>query len=517
MTSTPKAFLCCVIVGSMIAGCSDEANDDTSNSSNGIVSEADLPTAKAKNVLFILVDDLGYSDIGVYNPTSFYETPNIDQLASTGVLFIDGYAANPVCSPSRAAIMTGKHPTRIAATEWFHVKKYPHRVERFRPAVNNDFISTDETTLAEVFQANGYQTAFLGKWHLGEEPDQFPQNQGFDVNIAGAANGHPPGGYFSPYENPSIEDGPDGEYLTDRLTNEAISLIDQYAEGDDPFLLYLSFYTVHTPLQAPELDVAKYQAKKDAATSTGRDFAKEDQYFVSESGPREVRVRQNHTTYAAMIERMDTGVGRVLTALDEAGLSENTIVVFTSDNGGLSTSEGSPTSNLPLRGGKGWLYEGGVRVPLIIRAPDQQTPGLQTQQQAIGMDFIPTLAALTGITLPNLQQQDGVDLTPALRSNTDEERTLFWHYPHYSNQGGFPGAAVRKGNFKLLQNFENGSLQLYDLSNDLSESSDIKETHPEKVAELLALLNDWYTDTNARFLRPLEDTDSPQPWAPGGQ
>jgi arylsulfatase A-like enzyme len=471
---------------------------------------------KEKNVLFILVDDLGYSDIGAYNPNTFYETPNVDALARSGVMFTEGYAASPVCSPSRAAIMTGKHPTRLQATEWFHSHQYPHRVERYMPAESKDFMSEDEITLAEIYQANGYKTAFIGKWHLGEEKSQFPQNQGFDVNIAGTAYGYPIGGYFSPYKNPSIEDGPDGEYLTDRLTNEAVSLIRDYANQDDPFLLYLSFYTVHTPLQAPGVDIEKYQAKREGSSTKGNDFAQEQQYFVSEDTPRKVRIRQNHPTYAAMVENMDRNVGRVLSALDEAGLTNDTVVVFTSDNGGLSTSEGLPTSNLPLRGGKGWLYEGGIKVPFIVRAPDQQITGLQTSQLAVGMDFIPTLASLTFITLPELTHMDGVDLTPAMRSDTNvpNERALFWHYPHYSNQGGFPGAAVRKGNYKLLQNFEDGSLQLYNLEDDINEKTDIKDKHPDKLAELKSLLNEWYVETDARFLRRKTNINSPEPWKP---
>lgn len=502
-----------LILGTLTACSGSNGNDVTVTESNQ-KSELNKELSQRKNILFILVDDLGYADIGAYNTKSFYETPNIDGLANSGVTFTQGYAANPVCSPSRVAIMTGKHPTRIQATEWFHVNNYPHRVEQFRPAENREYLPPEETTLAEIYQANGYKTAFLGKWHLGEDIEQFPQNQGFDVNVAGVGNGHPPGGYFSPYNNPSIKDGPEGEYLTDRLTNEAISLIEGYAGGNEPFLLYLSFYTVHTPLQAPAAEIAKYQTKKDAEIQS-TEFAKEQQYFVSESGPRYVRIKQNHTTYAAMIEKMDINIGKLLNTLDKTGIADDTIVVFTSDNGGLSTSEGSPTSNLPLRGGKGWLYEGGVRVPFVIRAPGQQKAGLKTQYQAIGMDFIPTLAAMTSIELPKDLELDGVDLSSVVKGSkmASTERPLFWHYPHYSNQGGFPGAAVRLGDYKLLQNFEDGSLQLYDLSRDTGESTDIKAQQPAKVSELQALLYEWYQETNAKFLRPLEGSNQKKPFS----
>ena len=508
---TLRQVLTFVVVSLLAVGC-EQGNQSGSMSNVDMNNRGD---DTRRNVLFILVDDLGYSDIGAYNPDTFYETPNVDALAASGVTFTNGYAANPVCSPSRAAIMTGKHPTRIQATEWFHVNNYPHRVERFRPAVNRDYMAESEFTMAELFKAHGYKTAFLGKWHLGEEIEQFPENQGFETNIAGAGYGHPPGGFFSPYENPSIKDGPDGEYLTDRLANEAVNLIDGYAEEDAPFFLYLSFYTVHTPLQAPDMNVAKYEVKKAQLVDNAQDFLEEEQFFVSEPPPRKIRVRQNHPVYAAMVEKMDEGIGRVMSALESADLAENTIVVFTSDNGGLSTSEGLPTSNLPLRGGKGWLYEGGIRVPFIVRAPGWQNAGLVTDTPAVGMDFFPTLATLSGIGDPGLPVADGIDLTPVLMGLSDVpyDRPIFWHYPHYSNQGGFPGAAVRVGKYKLIQNLEDGSLQLYDLSVDLQEQHNLTEAQPETASVLEELLLSWYDDVDAQFLRSREGEDD-QPWLP---
>ncbi len=474
-------------------------------------------SAKKKNVVFILVDDLGYSDIGAYNTKTFYETPNIDALASQGVQFTNGYAASPVCSPTRAAIMTGKHPTRIAATDWFHRPEWPHNAERFQAATMNEFMDTSEHTLAESFKAKGYKTAFLGKWHLGQHESYWPEHQGFDVNIAGHDMGQPPRGYFSPYKNPRLEDGPDGEYLTERLTTEAINLIDDYKNQDNPFLLYLSFYSVHTPLQAPPETVAKYTAKGAGFRHDEKDFSEEPQYMLKDE-KRMVRSKQNHAIYGAMVEHMDRNVGRVLDKLKVEGLIDDTIIVFTSDNGGLSSSEGSPTSNLPLRGGKGWLYEGGIRVPLIVAAPNQSANGTKSETQIMSTDFYPTLLDLNGMKTEPEHHQDGASFKFALNGDVGElTRPLFFHYPHYSNQGGFPGAAVRKGNYKLLQNFEDGSLQLYNLSTDIGEQHDIKIENPEKLSELKTLLLNWYDEMDARFLRPLDAEKAVVPWSPGRQ
>ncbi len=486
---------------------------------DGTIQTKEPPTqsllATKKNIVFILVDDLGYSDIGTYNPDTFYETPNIDRLAKMGVQFTDGYAINPVCSPTRAAIMTGKHPTRMANTDWFHRPEWPHNAERFQAATMNEFMDPDEHTLAESFREKGYETAFIGKWHLGLDEKYWPEHQGFDINIAGMDMGQPPGGYFSPYKNPRMEDGPDGEYLTERLTTEAVNLIESYKDQENPFLLYLSFYSVHTPLQAPEETVAKYEAKGAGLRNDTEDFIEEQQHMLKDE-KRLVRIKQNHAIYGAMIEHMDQNVGRVLDKLESSGLMDDTIIVFTSDNGGLSSSEGSPTSNMPLRGGKGWLYEGGVRVPLIVAAPGQTSNGTKSKAQISSTDFYPTLLDLNGLPSEPNHHQDGVSFKSALNGDVGNltDRPLFFHYPHYSNQGGFPGAAVRKGNYKLLQNFEDGSLQLYNLSTDLGEQRDIKAENPEKLAELKSLLLDWYKETDARFLRPLEVENAQLPWTP---
>lgn len=470
------------------------------------------PPADRPNIVLILVDDLGYADIGAYNPDTFYETPNIDSLARKGAMFVEGYAANPVCSPSRFAVMTGKHPLRFAATDWFRTADWNPRFEsRYDPAHFDQVLPLEETTLAEMLKANGYRTAFLGKWHLGEDEKYWPENQGFDINVGGHSKGSPPGGYFSPYSNPRMESGPTGEYLPERLTSEAIDLLHAYEYEGEPYFLMLSYYTVHTPLQAPEETVEKYRNKHLASGDEfeNLEFEGEEQVWVGESAERKTRIRQSHSVYAAMIEHLDDNVGRILHALKELGAEDDTIVIFTSDNGGLSTSEGSPTSNRPLRGGKGWLYEGGIRVPFIIAGPGFSANGSRINVPVSGMDLLPTIRALAGIA-PE-QRVDGQSLVPLLKGEAvAEERAIFWHYPHYSNQGGFPGAAIRRGRYKLIERFEDGQIHLYDLSADIAEQNDLARAQPDIATELQQELHEWYAEVGARFLQPKpQSTESP--------
>ena len=360
--------------------------------------------AKEPNVVVFLVDDLGYMDIGANNPDCFYDTPNIDRLSDSGMRFTDGYAANPVCSPTRYSLMTGKYPTRVQATNFFSGK----RSGKFNPAPLVDDMAAEEITIAEELKTKGYATFFAGKWHLGHSEELYPQGQGFDINIGGWSRGGPYTGkkYFAPFENPQMEvESPEGEHLPARLARDTAEFIE--ANKDQPFLAYLSFYSVHTPLQGrPDL-VEKYKAR--AAEIAGEEFADEEQVFGDK--PRQVRVLQKHAVYAAMVEAMDEAVGTVLDQLDASGVADNTIVVFTSDNGGLSTSEGSPTSNLPLRGGKGWVYEGGIREPWIIRYPGVTEPGSVSEEMICSIDLFPTVAAAAGIEIGHLV--DGIDLTPA--------------------------------------------------------------------------------------------------------
>jgi arylsulfatase A-like enzyme len=465
--------------------------------------------AERPNFLFILVDDLGYMDVGAYNPDCFYETPNIDRVAAEGMKFTDGYVASPVCSPTRYSIMTGKYPSRVDATNFFSGT----REGRFRPAPLHDRMPLEEVTLAEALREHGYATFFAGKWHLGPTEEYWPENRGFDVNKGGWSPGGPygPGRYFTPYGNPRLEDGPEGEHLPARLATETVRFIE--AHRDRPFLAYLSFYSVHTPLMGrPDL-VEKYQKKAERLGLLAKEqFADEEQAWPVDD-PRRVRVVQSHAVYAAMVEAMDEAVGKVLRKLDELGLDEDTVVFFTSDNGGLSTSEGSPTSNLPLRGGKGWLYEGGIREPYLVKWPGVTRPGSTSNVPVTSTDYYPTMLEIAGLPAHPEQHKDGASLVPILKGEGDFQReAIFWHYPHYSNQGGFPGGAVRMGNYKLIERFEDGRVHLYNLSDDVGERDDLAGQLPGKVRAMRERLHAWYAEVDAKFLEP--KPDGPAPWRP---
>ena len=458
---------------------------------------------KQPNIVVFLVDDLGYMDIGANNPKCFYDTPNVDKLAASGMRFTDGYAANPVCSPTRYALMTGKYPTRVAATNFFSGK----RSGKFKPAPLHSDMPLSEITIAEVLKKKNYSTFFAGKWHLGPNKAFYPKAQGFDINIGGYHKGGPYTGkkYFAPFKNPEMEEeSPEGDHLPDRLARDTVKFIK--ANKDKPFFAYLSFYSVHTPLIGrPDL-VEKY--KKKAQGISGAEFAEEEQIFGKK--PRKVRVVQKHAVYAAMVEAMDLAVGKVLDALEEQGLADNTIVVFTSDNGGLSTSEGSPTSNLPLRGGKGWVYEGGIREPWIVRYPGVTKAGSVSKEVICSIDLLPTIAAAAGIKTSH--KVDGIDLKPALQGNKLGREAMYWHYPHYSNQGGIPGGAIRIGDYKLFERYEDGTVHLYNLKEDIGEQKDLASSMPEKVTEMRKKLHLWYKEVDAKFLQ--ENGDSGKPWSP---
>ncbi|MEN6333319.1 MAG: sulfatase, partial [Phycisphaerales bacterium] len=421
------------------------------------------------NFVFFLSDDLGWKDLGCYGST-FYETPNIDRLAAQGVRFTNAYAACPVCSPTRASIMTGKYPARLRTTDYFGAPQ-PDTVGRhwtkdkpLLPARYEDRLPLEEVTIAEALKEHGYATFFAGKWHLGPE-GYWPEDQGFDVNKGGCDRGGPYGGkkYFSPYDNPRLPDGPTGEHLPDRLASETCKFIE--ASKDRPFLAYLAFYSVHTPLMAREDLKAKYEQKAKQVKHEGPDWGKE--------GDRQVRLVQDHAVYAGMVEAMDQAVGKVLDALDRLGLAKDTVVFFMSDNGGLSTSEGHPTSNLPLRGGKGWLYEGGIREPLIVRWPGVTQAGSTCEEPVTSTDFYPTMLEMAGLPPKPEQHVDGRSVAPLLkRTGSQERRAFFWHYPHYGNQGGSPGGAVRVGDYKLIEFYEDSRVELYNLRDDLGEQND---------------------------------------------
>ena len=457
----------------------------------GLATLVGCTTQVPPNVVFILADDLGYMDVGAYNPNTFYETPNIDRLADEGVRFTQAYAAAPVCSPTRASIMTGLYPARLNTTDYFGapqpstVNQHWTRHKPLLPAPYLNELPEAESTLAEVLSADGYQTFFAGKWHLGEAPD----NHGFDINKGGWSSGGPygRGGYFAPYDNPRLEEGPEGEHLPDRLASEAVTFMRE--NRSNPFLVFLSFYSVHTPLMTtPELE-AKYTAKEAPSTTWGQE------------GNRQVRLTQNHAVYAGMVESMDQAIGKVLDALDTLGLADNTIVFFTSDNGGLSTSEGHPTSNLPLRAGKGWLYEGGIREPLIVRWPTEvRTPRVETTP-VMSTDFMPTILDMVGHD--GDQRSDGVTLWPLVSQERPlPQRNLYWHYPHYGNQGGSPGSAIRQGPWKLIVFYEDDHMELYNIETDLEEKHNRVEQASKQAAELEVALNSWLEDMDAQMPQP---------------
>jgi len=462
---------------------------------------------KPLNFVFFLIDDFGWMDIGANNPHCFYETPNIDRLARSGMNFTNGYAANPVCSPTRYSIMTGKYPSRVDATNFFSGT----RSGRFNPAPLSNKMPLEEITLAEALKEHGYKTAFVGKWHLGDEEKYWPENQGFDVNIGGWSVGSPRGGYFAPFDNPRLGDYPKGSHLPRVLTDESLRVLGQYK--DVPFLLYLAFYSVHTPLQGRDDLIAKYEAKRERLLDDSeREFGPEEQVWPVEN-QRQVRLRQCHTTYAAMVEAMDEQVGRVLSELAKIGVADHTAVILMSDNGGLSTSEGSPTSNLPLRGGKGWLYEGGIREPFLIRWPGVTEPGSHCDIPVISTDFYPTILEMAGLPPKKDQHLDGVSLVPLLTGATRIDRdAVYWHYPHYSNQGGFPGGAIRMGDWKLIERFEDGQVHLYDLKLDTGEREDLSSRYPERVDLMRNKLHAWYAEVDAKFLEPKGDNQ--HPWRP---
>jgi arylsulfatase A len=443
------------------------------------------------NIVFILADDQGWTDIGCYGST-FYQTPNLDGLARRGMRFTRAYAACCVCSPTRASIMTGKYPARLGLTDWLPGQP-PRPTQMLAGPPLPDHLSLDELTVAEALKAGGYATGFIGKWHLGGagfEPDQ----QGFDLNIGGCQMGQPPS-YFSPYHIPTMTDGPKGQYLTDRLTDDALSFIDR--NKGRPFFLYLAHYAVHIPLQAKAPDVARYRARAaDLPPRLGPEFA-------LDHGSR-VRQRQDQPVYAAMVDSLDQSVGRVVAKLDALGLSGNTIILFTSDNGGLSTAEGSPTSNVPLRGGKGWPYEGGVREPLIAVWPGVIKPGSECGDPMISTDYYPTLLAAAGLPPRPEQHRDGQNILPLFKGESMPPRTLFWHYPHYSNQDQTdgPNGTVMAGDHKLIQWYQDMRCELYDLAADPGEHHDLAAQQPERAAALRTQLDDWRRSVGARMPTP---------------
>jgi arylsulfatase A-like enzyme len=473
--------------------------------------------AFATNLVFILVDDLGRMDTGFDNPAAFAETPRLNALAARSVRFSQAYAASPVCSPTRSAILTGRAPARTRHTDYFgapngfaripadynplrHGSFGSHHDRPVLPAPYVERLDAEHVTLATMLREAGYATMHAGKWHLGPE-DCWPEHRGFAVNKGGHSIGGPYGGkkYFSPYGNPRLEDGPDGEHLPDRLAREVADFIG--GNKDRPFFVHLSFYSVHTPLIGrPDL-VEKYRRKKAGLDLTAA---------FKDEPPRKNRTVQEHAIYAAMVEAMDEAVGTVLDALDEHGVADDTIVVFFSDNGGLSTSEGSPTSNLPFRAGKGWMYEGGIRVPLLIRWPGVTPEGTVCDTPVIATDFSPTLLEACGLPARPRQHLDGMSIVPLLKGREFKRGPIYWHYPHWGNQGGIPASAVRDGPWKLIRYYWKKSEELYHLEDDPGERNNLAASHPEKRAELSAILDRHLEETKALF--PASNPNAREPF-----
>lgn len=455
---------------------------------------------KNKNIIFINIDDMGWKDLACTGST-FYETPNIDALSREGMNFQNAYASCPVCSPSRASFHTGKHPARIALTDWIDEFNKMHPLKgKLIDAPYVKHMDLNEMTIAKKLHKSGYVNYHIGKWHLGSS-EYYPEHFGFDVNIGGCWWGNPKHGYFSPYKMENLEDGPEGEYLTDRLTDEAINLIKNPTE-DKPFFMNLCYYAVHSPIQAKEEDIEYFKEKSAKLGLDKIEAIVEGEYFHTiDKKDRRIkrRIIQSDPVYAAMVYNLDRNIGRLMKELKDSGKANDTVVIFTSDNGGLATSEGSPTCNLPAKEGKGWLYEGGIRVPLIVWNPEMIKPFSRCDVPVVTMDFYPTILDICNIDLIPEQHMDGVSILPLLKGEAIEDRPLFWHYPHYGNQGGLPGSIVLYNNFKLIENFEDETSKLFNLKSDFSENNDVSNEYPEVKRDLLLMLHGWQTDIGARF------------------
>jgi arylsulfatase A len=495
--------------------------------------------AKKMNVIFYLVDDLGWADLG-FEGSSFYETPNIDSFSKKGVRFNQAYAACHVCSPTRASILSGQYPARLGLTDWLPGRKeFPF--QKLQNVESVQHLPYNAQPLPQVLKENGYRTAIFGKWHLGEDSNS-TKRQGFDVHIPDYNKGWPNGSYFSPFDMKGLPDGPKGEYLTDRLTTEALKWVEKNKE--QPFFLYLAHYAVHDPIQGRGDLVVKYEKKKNQLAKTAQPP------FILEGNPDDgptvagtaqdtahqgfrvfpdrtvkIKQRQDNPVFAAMVECMDENFGRVLAKLKELGIEDNTIVIFFSDNGGMSAANfGNParkiaatdldkaysTSNLPLRGAKGWMYEGGIREPLLIYWPGKGQHGISSDVPVISTDFYASILDMVGID-PHPRGNNGIDgksIVPILKGDNAgveqiKQKPLFWHFPHYSNHGGqSPGGAVRYGDYKLIEYYENNTVQLFNLKNDPGEKNDLAGTETAKVKELQTLLHNWRKELRAKMPVP---------------
>ena len=492
------------------------------------------------NVIFFLIDDLGWRDLGCYG-SPFYETPHIDQFATQSVRFTQAYATCHVCSPTRASIMTGKYPARLQLTDWLPGRR-EFSFQKLKNAKIHQQLPLQEVTIAEALKQHGYRTAHIGKWHLGEEPFG-PLQQGFDIQIPRWNKGWPKRGYHAPFQLDGLAATP-GAYLTDRLTDEAEKFIE--SSKDQPFFLYLSHFAVHDPIQGRRDLVNKYRNKLQEQTPStevpyileGNPDAKQplsrqslttrlrepawSGFRVLPERTVKIKQHQDNIHFAAMVESVDESLGRLLDRLQALELADDTIVILFSDNGGMSAANfGNPqrvvkanrqdrafsTSNLPLRGAKGWLYEGGIREPLIIKWPRRGQRGKVCKVPVISTDFYPTILEMVGVPLLPQQHIDGHSLAGLVKGDRKVERSaLFWHFPHYSNHGmQSPGGAIRAGDYKLLEYFENNTVQLFNLQHDLGEQNDLSGTEPDKVAELREQLHTWRQHVSAAMMPPNPD------------
>lgn len=462
-------------------------------------SQAEAKNQQKPNILFILADDYGWMDLGCMG-SKYYETPNLDSLASEGIRFTNAYSACQVSSPSRASIMTGKYTTRHGVTDWIGEEsgegwRKMNRHSKLLPADYNWQLPADEYTIAECLRDNGYTTFIAGKWHLGEE-GSWPEDHGFMINKGGWSAGSPTGGYFSPYNNPKLKDGPEGENLSIRLGNETAEFMRKHKQKnpDKPFFAYLSFYAVHGPLETTQ---ENWKYFRDKAENMG--IAKNG-FKIDRTLP--VRQTQDNPVYAGVIKEMDDAIGIVMNELKRLGLDKNTLVIFTSDNGGVASGDAYSSSQLPLRGGKGRQWEGGIRVPMLMYYNGCKA-GSVCDVPVIGTDFYPTILDYAGLKPMPEQHKDGISIMSVVESNKTPKRPLFWHYPHYGNQGGEPSSIIRKGDWKLIYYYESAHSELYNLNIDLSENEPLNIQYPEKVKELETELMEWLDKTGAK--KPVAD------------
>ena len=462
---------------------------------NGPAAAAQQPSLPQpqRNFVFILIDDLGWADLSCMG-SSFHETPHLDALAAEGLRFTNALAACPVCSPTRASILTGRHPVRVGITDWIPGQKpAADGRQRFLHVEDRDALALEEITFAEVLREAGYQTFFAGKWHLGG-PGALPTDQGFDVNLGGANYGQPPAGYFAPWKNPYLQERREGEYLTERLTEESVSFI-RNRNPQRPFLLFLSHYDVHTPIHPAAEFVERFQQKRAELGPVPAPIA--ERRGLS-------NVRQDNPQYASMVSAIDRSVGEVVSELRSQGLLQNTTIIFTSDNGGLCTlKRPGPTSNLPLRSGKGWLYEGGIRVPLIVASPEISDRGRVCEEPVLSTDYFPTILQLAGLEARPELAADGQSFVAVFRGERlEQQRPLAWHYPHYHGSEWTPGAALRLGDWKLIEFYEDGDAELYDLGRDPGERKNLAASQPEQLAKMRGMLAAWQKQLGAVMAAP---------------